>query len=221
MELTMFEKILQLPLFQGLTTNEISEVLSHIRLDFVNYQAGDEFVIQGDACKGLIYIIHGEIASEYRDSQGRFTFSEKLPQTGVIEPYNMFGMFQKYSRSYIFTTDGCTLTIEKPMVLKYLMSNNIIKINLLNIVCNRYQQTQRLLCDYPEDTVKNKIVKFLLSYSSIPKGGKEVHIKMTDMAKIIHETRLNVSKALNIMQKEGLIILQRNMLTIKNIKDLY
>ena len=93
----------------------------------------------------------------------------------------MFGMFQKYSRSYIFTTDGCTLTIEKPMVLKYLMSNNIIKINLLNIVCNRYQQTQRLLCDYPEDTVKNKIVKFLLSYSSIPKGGKEVHIKMTDM----------------------------------------
>ena len=100
MELTMFEKILQLPLFQGLTTNEISEVLSHIRLDFVNYQAGDEFVIQGDVCKGLIYIINGEIASEYRDSQGRFTFSEKLPQTGVID----FATWYRISQIYVGVT---------------------------------------------------------------------------------------------------------------------
>ena len=48
MELTMFERLLQLPLFQGLTTREISDVMAHVRLNFVNYQPGDELIAQGD-----------------------------------------------------------------------------------------------------------------------------------------------------------------------------
>ena len=221
MELTMFEKILQLPIFQGLTKKEIEDIMSRIRLDFVNYQAGDEIVMQDDPCRGLIYIINGEIATEYRDPQGRFTLIEQLSPIGVIEPYNMFGMFQKYSRTYFFKTDGCTLTIDKSIVLKHLMTNHIIKINLLNIICNRYQQTQKLLCEFPDDNIRSKLVKFILSHSSIGKGQKEIHIKMTDIAAIIHETRLNVSKILNTLQQQGLVSLQRNMLLIKNIKDLY
>jgi hypothetical protein len=41
------------------------------------------------------------------------------------------------------------------------------------------------------------------------------------IAAIIHETRLNVSKILNLLQQQGLVSLQRNTLLIKNIKDLY
>ena len=46
MELTMFERLLQLPLFQGMTTQEVSDVISHVRLDFANYHRGDEIVMQ-------------------------------------------------------------------------------------------------------------------------------------------------------------------------------
>ena len=72
MELTMFERLLQLPLFQGLTTREIAEVMAHVRLDFVNYHSGDEIVMQGERCRGLIYIIQGEVVAEFRDTDNRF-----------------------------------------------------------------------------------------------------------------------------------------------------
>lgn len=221
MELTMFERLVQLPLFQGLTIQELSEMLSHVRLDFVKYQAGDEIVVQGDACKGLVYIINGDVSAEYRDAHNRFVLQEELPQTGVLEPYNMFGLYQKYSRSYSFATDGITLFIEKPVVLRQLVVNDIVKMNILNITCHRYQQTQRLLCNFPENTVMDKIVKFLLSYSTVPKGKKELFIKMNDLADIVHETRLNVSKALNTMQEQGLVGLSRGAIKIKNLQDLY
>ena len=45
MELTMFERLLQLPLFQGMTVQEVSDVMSHVRLDFANYHQGDYIVI--------------------------------------------------------------------------------------------------------------------------------------------------------------------------------
>ena len=53
METSMFERLLQLPLFQGMTKKEIYEVISRVKLDFTNYQAGDEIVLQGDPCKSL------------------------------------------------------------------------------------------------------------------------------------------------------------------------
>lgn len=230
-ELTMFERLLQLPLFQGLTVQDISEVMSHVRLNFTNYHAGDEIVMQDDHCRNLIYIISGEVTAEYHDPDRRFTLMETLPDTKVLEPYNMFGMRQKFSRSYLFATDGITLTIEKPVMIKQLLVNDIIKINLLNISCNKYQQTLHTLRELPDNTVKEKIVRFILSYSTTPKGEKKIFIKMQELADIIHETRLNVSTALNAMKEEGLITpIQRGKSTtdnirggfgVKNLQDLY
>lgn len=218
MELTMFERLLQLPLLQGLTTQEISDVMAHVRLDFVNYHRGDEIVMQGESCRKLIYIINGEVMAEHRNDDLHFTLTEHLPELKVIEPYNLFGMYQTYSRTYTFTTEGSTLAIDKHIMLQYLMANQIVKINLMNITCNKYQQTQRLLCYYPDDTVRHKIVKFILSHSIIPKGRKDVQIKMTQLADIIHETRLNVSITLNELQKEGLISMQRASFTINDLQ---
>lgn len=219
MELTMFERLLQLPLFQGLTTGEIAEVMAHVRLDFVNYHSGDEIVMQGERCQGLIYIIQGEVVAEFRDTDNRFCLTEHLPHLKVIEPYNLFGMYQTYSRSYSFASSGRTLSIDKAMVLRYLMANDIIKINMMNITCNKYQQTQRLLCLFPDDTVQQKILKFILAHSISRKGTKEVQIKMTALAHIIHETRLNVSIALNQLQELGFLTLQRGGFVIKNIQQ--
>lgn len=220
MELTMFERLLQLPLFQGLTTREISDVMAHVRLNFVNYQSGDELIAQGEACRELIYILSGEVIAEYRDAQGRFSFTEYLPNLKVIEPYNLFGMYQRVSRTYTFATEGVTLFIEKPVLLRHLLTNDIIKINMLNIVCNKYQQTQALLCTHPDNSVTDKIVKFVLSQATVPKGKKSVNIKMTTLAEMIHETRLNVSIVLNQLQAEGLVQLQRGIILIEDLQEL-
>ena len=220
MELTMFERLLQLPLFQGMTVQEVSDVMSHVRLDFANYHQGDEIVMQGESCKKLIYIISGEVMAEYRNTNLQFILTESLPDLKVIEPYNLFGMYQTYSRTYTFATDGSTLAIDKHVMLNQLMTSNIVKINLMNIACNKYQQTLRLLCNFPDDSVRHKIIKFVLSHSIVPKGRKDVQIKMTDLANIIHETRLNVSIALNEMEEQGLITMQRGSFIIHDLQTL-
>ena len=217
MELTMFERLLQLPLFQGLTIQELSDVMAHVRLNFVNYYAGDEIVMQGEACRSLIYIIGGDVCSEYRDAEHHLVLKEILPQVSVLEPYNLFGMYQRYSRTYSFFTDGITLSIDKQVVLQRLMANNIVKINLLNIVCNRYQQVSNIFRNHSEKTIKDKIVKFILAHSSTLKGYKEVQIKMVDLANHVNETRLNVSQALNEMQRQGTITLSRGRIIIDDI----
>lgn len=219
-ELTMFERLLTLPLFQGMTMKELSDVLAHVRLDFVNYQPGDDIVLQDDPCRNLVCIINGEISSTLREKNGRFMLYEKLPKVTIIEPYNMFGMYQKYSRDYSFHTEGVTLTIERQVFLNHLTNNKIVKINLMNIICNRYQQTLKSLCDDSDKTVTSKIVKFINTYASVPKGEKVLNIKMTDMADYLQETRLNVSKALRGMEQKGFVQLSREEIRIPSLEEL-
>lgn len=220
MEQTMFERLLHLPLFQGLSIQELSDVMAHVRLDFVNYHQGDEIVVQGEPCKGLLYIIHGEISAEYKDPKKRFILQEQLPKVGLLEPYNMFGMYQLYSRTYSFDTDGSTLYVDRRTMLQRLMQHDIVKINLLNIISNRYQQTLRLLQEGVGHTTEEKIVKFIYTYVAVPKGPKSIRIKMTELANIVQETRLKVSHALNAMQDQGLLSLQRESIVIPELQEL-
>lgn len=216
----MFERLLTLPLFQGMSLKELTDALIHVRLDFVNYQQGDEVAVQGDKCDRLIYIINGKINTYFRDDEGRFSVAEMAPRCDVIEPYNMFGMYQKFSRDYTFATEGVTFEIEKQAVLTHLMKHHLVKLNLLNIVCNKYQQTQRLLCCHKDITINDKIIRFFNSYTTTPRGEKAVTIKMTDLANLINETRLNVSIELNKMQDKGLLKLQRGVISIPALEDL-
>lgn len=220
MELTMFDTMLQLPLFQGLTIQEFTDAMSCVRLDFVNYERGDEIAIQNEPCKKVICVINGDLQSEYSHSQSLFKITETLPKIGIIEPYNLYGMTQRYSRSYSFMTDGNILSINKESFVRHLLDKDIIKINMMNICCNRYHKTLNLLCNTPDNNVSQKIIKFLLSYSSVDKGEKTVSIYMNDFANLLHETRLNVSKALNDMHDKGLIVIKRGGFYIPDFKKL-
>lgn len=216
----MFERLLTLPLFQGMTLKELSEVLTHVRLDFVKYQKGDEIVSQNDPCRNLVCIINGDISSTFREETGKFTLFEKLSRVSILEPYNMFGMYPRYSRDYTFESEGETLTIERNVFINHVLNNNIVKINMMNIISNRYQQTLRSLYRQENKSVTAKIIRFLQTYSSIQKGEKELSIRMVTLADYVEETRLNVSYALNALQDQGLLKLCRGMILIPALEDL-
>lgn len=216
----MFERLLSLPILQGMNMQEISEALQHVRLDFVNYQKGDEIVSQGDANKNLICVINGTISACYHDEEGRFTLREDLPKTKIIEPFNMFGMYHRFSRDYYFDSEGVTLTLDRMVFVNHILKNDIVKYNMLNIVCNKYQKANLLLTNNKCESIEDKIRKFLLSYSAESKGRKELKIKMQDLADILDETRLNISKTLNSLQERGSVVLNRGLIEVPSIQEL-
>ena len=52
---------------------------------------------------------------------------------------------------------------------------------------------------------EEKILNFLVLRSMKPEGKKILKIKMEDLASLIDETRINVSKVLNDLQEQGLV----------------
>ncbi len=220
MNLTMFERLQSLPLFQGLTIRELSEIVEWMKLDFHRLAEGSLLVAQGDRCDTLIYVMNGTVGAEHQDSQSRYIFSEIYEAPLVLEPYNMFGLNRHYLNSYRLMTEGSTLVIKKDTFNRLLANYHIIRTNMMNLVCTRMQKMESESRLFENKSVRRKIIDLIKTLSLSPKGKKLLQVKMEVLADMIGETRLNVSKELNTLCDEGRIKIKRGEIVVEALDDL-
>lgn len=221
METSMFDKMQSLPLLQGLTLQEFSNLIVNMKLDFKQHDEGDIIINQGDRCTSLIYIINGEFEVEYHNSQATFVLSETCNSVPyLIESYNMFGVKRSYERTYSFKSKGDTFNISREFFIQRLLTNEFVRGNYINYICNYLRKIQDCRKTFNSTNIEDKMVTIIENYCLFAEGEKNIRIKMNDFAEMIDETRLNVSGILNKWSDKDLIELRRYGFTIKNIKEL-
>ena len=216
----MYDTLLQLPLFQGLCKDDFTNIIERVRFHFCNYNANDVLVRQGDTCDQLIFLLDGEIASQVTDKEYGYSLTEVFRAPFIVEPYSLFGMQTSYTATYRAHSDIKILTIDKPFVLNELSNYDIFRINYLNILSSRAQSINRKLWQTHIGTLREKFVNFLLMRCQRAEGEKTLQITMEDLATFINETRINVSRLLNEMQKKELIQLKRKEIFIPALEKL-
>lgn len=216
----MYDTLLQLPLFQGLCKNDFTNIIGKVRLHFRKYNAEDIIVEQGEPCDQLIFLLNGEVISQATDEQHSYSLFETFGSPFVIEPYSLFGMQTRYTATYKARTETNIVTIDKSFVLAELNNYEIFRLNYLNILSNRAQVANDKLWNSYAGNIQDKIVNFILLRSMRPDGEKVLKIKMEDLANLIDETRINVSKVLNDLQEKKLIQLTRKEIYIPALEKL-
>lgn len=217
---TMFDTLLQLPLFQGLCHEDLTTIIEKIKLQFARHKHGNTIIEQGSISDKLVFLLKGELAVETTSKDGSFTFTEYISAPAVIEPQSLFGMQVNYTSSYVAKTEVNTVSICKSYILNGLMKYDIFRLNYMNFISNYAQLTySRLWCNAP-DGIEEKIINFILIHIERPTGEKSLKIKMEDLARYIDDTRLNVSKALNSLQEKKVIELKRKEIYIPEVSKL-
>lgn len=217
MESTMYNQLLMSPLFTGLTTGELTEILAHIHLDFNTYERNDVIVLQDDRCDRLTYVLRGKVKAEMIDPRHRFVLIEVFDKPFLIEAYNMYGMKQAYEHTYVTVEKTNTVSMTKQEFHSILMNYRIPRINAMNLLCAQIHRMQKMMRECEAETVERKIVQFLRHNALSCKGEKELKMKMEDLADYIKETRLNVSMALRRWNEAGLVEQQRGVIVIKDL----
>ena len=217
---TMYDTLLQLPLFQGLCHEDFTNILEKVKLHFTNYRAGETIVRHDMVCDKLVFLLKGEVASLSSPKDQSFTFTEYFEAPYLIEAHSLFGMNLNYASSYVARTEVQTISICKSFVLTELFNYDIFRLNYMNIVSNRAQVFYDRLWRSASSNLKEKIIDFILVRTEKFTGEKDIKIRMEDIAIYVDDTRLNVSKALNDFQSIGLLSLSRKAIHIPEIDAL-
>lgn len=216
----MYDNLLQLPLFQGLGKDDFTTIIEKVKFHFMSFKKGEAIIRQGDACKQIVFLLNGEIIAQTMDEKRNYLLSEKLDCPHIIEPYSLFGMQTRFTATYRANTSVQILAIDKAYIFSELNKYEIFRINYLNLLSNRCQCLQQKLWDNHVGTLKEKFINFLLNRCQRADGEKTLLITMEDLANIIDETRINVSRMLNEFQDKELIQLKRKEILIPDLKKL-
>lgn len=216
----MYDKLLMLPLFQGLSRYELTSIIEKSKLHFVKYRTGDCILKCNEECRYLTFILNGTVVSERIDEEKKYIWSEYYEANNVLEPLSFFGLKTTYNASYYAEGLVHTFSIEKELIYNDFARFPSFQLNYLNLACNRAQALKQRSFLRTNDSIENKLKLLFLACSEKEKGRKKLKIKLTDLATLIKSPRHELTIVLKKMIDKGLIQHKKQDIIIPEIKEL-
>ena len=218
--LKIFDQLLQFPLFQGMSRDDLEIIAGHIRFGFVKIPACRPVAEVGDACQQLYFLINGSLKVETSSEDYGYTVTEHFSAPYVLQQEAVFGYYQRYTHNYTTISDSNFLTIEKEELLRLLEDFLVFRLNLVNFFATQSQKHSRLLWQRSPQDLRGRVVRFLTSHCLYPAGQKTFSILMEQLALELNDSRLNVSRVLNQLQRDGLVELHRGKIVVPQLERL-
>lgn len=216
----LHERLLELPLFQGMSRNDLEQVISNTKFRQLSYTENKTVINEGDACSKLYFLLEGSVSSTGNADDKGYSITETFSAPDILQPERIFGLTQRYTRTFK-TMTKCTFICLGKMEALILSDNyEIFRLNLLNIICTQSQRLTRFPWRTKPKDIRHKIARFVETRCMRPVSEKTMRIKMERLSNEIGESRLNVSRELNRMKNEGIISLKRGEIHIKALEKL-
>lgn len=218
--LQLYDKLIELPLFIGISTDELSDIVGQTKFGFHKLAVDRPLVSTDDKCTQLFFLMSGTLrVVSYADNY-RYRIEEELSAPAVIQPEHLFGLQQRFTKDFIAHTDCSLLSVDKAEVLRLLDSYLIFRLNLLNSISMQAQRMSRIPWRQQSSDIRQQFVNFLRLRCLTQAGCKVLRIRMEELAKELHQSRLNVSRMLNALQNEGLLTMSRGIIIVPQLETL-
>ena len=216
----LFDQLLQFPLFLGMIRDDLSQVAGHTKFDFQKLASRSVLYHDGDVCDHLCFLLSGTVTVDTRSDDGTYTVTEQLSAPFMLQPESIFGYQQRYTHSFRALTPVSLLRIHRSEVVRLTEQFLIFRINLLNLLATRTQKLLHQPWRHCPQTLRERIIRFMANRCIHPAGPKTFHILMTQLAAEVGDSRLDVSRALNDMQRDGLLTLHRGRIEVPHMERL-
>lgn len=218
--LGLYSKLASLPLFVGMSREELHQVVAVTKFDFRKYQPGEVIAREGDPCGRLVLLVDGEMSIETSADDKGYVVQEMTTAPLVLQPECTFGLTQRFSHTFIAHTPCNLISIDKNETLRLTSDSLIFRLNLLNLISTALQKRKRDAWHSVPHDLNQRICRFFASHCQHPAGRKVFKIKMVRLAAEVNDNRLYVSRTLNAMQSAQLLHLSRGMVEIPSIEKL-
>ena len=218
--LQLLDKLLQFPLFLGMSRDDLEIIAGHTRFGFLKLEAGKTVVKSGDNCNQLHFLINGNLrVRTYSDDYG-YSVEEQMQAPKILQLESVFGYYQRYIHDFIAQTDVNFITIDKEEVMRLTEDFLVFRLNIMNHFATMTQKKMRQVWSRPPQSLEERVIRFLVQHTTYPAGHKVFNILMTRLADEVNDSRLNVSRVLNEMQHKGVISLGRGKIEIPQLERL-
>lgn len=216
----MYELLMGLPLFNGVTKEKMTSVVGSTKFHFLKYLPGETLITVGEPCTHIRFLISGSVRMSISNADGRFTVSQTLTAPDVIAPEFIFGRHTDYPCTVKALEPTGILQIEKSEYLKILNSDNIFLINYLNLLSMNAQKAVDGVLAVATGSLEERIAFWILALTS--RGGTDVKLecKHRDLYSLFGVQRSSFMATLDSMKAKGLIDYSQAVISVTDRRQL-
>lgn len=211
---SMYEILLGLPLFKGVSNEKISEIIEKAKFHFLKYLAGETIINAHDPCTHIKFIISGKARLTIANSDDRFKVSQTLEASNVIAPEFLFGKAPFYPCSAVALDATGILQISKSDYIKILNTDEIFLFNFLNIISMNAQKAVDGILALTTGSLEERIAFWIISLTQ--RGGTDITLtcKQRDLYSLFGVQRTSFIATLEGMKNRGIIDYDSNEIRI-------
>ena len=214
MDIETLEGIRKCPLFEGLTDNEIIDLMHVIRYRVVRLYKGDFLFVAGEDCLHANILIDGEVVAYLEGASDRYIRMSTFHAGNMFAPAFLFARNRRYPVTVQTTTNTRVLRIlsadfERLLELDSRLSKNFTVI-LSNLIAGLTKKVGMLLL-----SVRDKII-FFLKEEQRRQQSNTIQLSMSrqELADYFGIQKYSLQRALNGLQESGAIRIDGKTLEI-------
>ena len=217
---SMYDILLNLPLFKGVSRERISEIVGTSKFHFLKYLEGETVVTAGDPCTHIKFIISGSARFSVVNADGRFRVSETLCAPEVVSPEFLFGKVTTYPCTGVALEPTGVLQISKADYMRILNSDDIFLYNFLNILSVNAQKSVEGILAITTGSLEERIAFWIVSLTQ--RGGRDITLacRQRDLYALFGVQRTSFLATLESLKNRGIIDYDQSEIRINSRRDL-
>lgn len=202
---SMFEILMALPLFRGVSRERIAKTVGHVKFHFLKYPGGEKIISAGDPCTHLKFIISGQVRATVENHNGRFAVSQTLTAPDVLAPDFLFGKFTSYPCTVIASGTTGILQITKADYMKILNTDQVFMFNYLNLLSMNAQKSIHGVLGLTTGSMEERIAFWVIALTQ-PSGTDIVlRARQRDLYSFFGVQRSAFMAVLENMKERGML----------------
>ena len=202
---SMYETIMELPLFKGVSHDKISELIETTKFHFLKYGNGETIIESGETCTHLRFLVSGSIVRRTANTNRKVVVSEIIDAPDVIGPECLFGIDTTYPFTVTAQGECGILQIDKADYINILQNDKLFIFNILNMLSRNHQKNIQAVLSLSSGSVAERLAFIVLSLTQRGSRELKVEFRQKDMCAMLGVQRTSLMNSLNTLAKQGVI----------------
>ncbi|MDE6716411.1 MAG: Crp/Fnr family transcriptional regulator [Muribaculaceae bacterium] len=204
---------MDLPLFQGMSHEKVSELIEKTKFHFLKFNAGDKVIITGESCEYVRFLISGSLKIIYNMHDADVSLSSVISAPAVVGIEYLFGKERSYPFSAVANTDCAVLQISKNDYVTILQSDNVFLFNLVNLLSHA---SQKSVCSVvaADGSVASRLALDVMMLTAARSTNIRFEFKQKDLCLRLGVQRPTLINALDNLQDAGVITYDATSISI-------
>lgn len=209
----MYDLLMNLPLFKGISRDHLSELLEKTHADFANFKPGSVIYESEENCGLITFLLKGNV-EENVFLANDICISQTIGCGALTGSESLFGWSTCRFSSWYAITDVSVLRISKEEYINILLSDKIYLINYLNLLSLRSQRIRSVISTV-SDPVKRWITLLLATFTDASASNIQISLHpeaLSTLSGIPTDTIITHFRDLNdsnlIQTKDNLILIK-------------